>query len=191
MKKFSILVALILCVTISGVYAAWIYTGTTVNNVDRTLSHGMTVATSEGYAGILSITHNDVDVVIDQTAPGDYTALLKISGSVTVTFTPNLGAPDDIRNNAIPSEAIIYLKNVDANKYMGTPIYTVSEAAIPLTWSTPDENGVFTATITAAEIDSILDLGGTFVLDTHADYTAFHALEENITISLQIQQQAA
>ena len=80
MKKISVLITLILCVTIGGVYAAWAYTGSTVSSVDKTVSHGMTTATTDGDVGILEVVQNDVDVSIDQTAVGNYLAKLVITG---------------------------------------------------------------------------------------------------------------
>ena len=66
MKKISVLIALILCVTIGGVYAAWIYTGSTVSVAERTVSHGMATATTEGDVGILKVVCNSaVSVNID------------------------------------------------------------------------------------------------------------------------------
>jgi len=88
MKKLTLLVALILCVTIGGVYAAWTYTGNTMGTASRSLSHGMATATTEGNVGLYKIEHNDIDIKIDQTAPENYTAKLVITGSVTVSFTP-------------------------------------------------------------------------------------------------------
>lgn len=189
MKKLSVLVALLLCVTVGGVYAAWAYTGSTVSTVDRTLSHGMTTATTDGDVGLFRIVENTVDIAIDQTAPGDYTARLVITGSVKVSFTPNLGAPDTVKNNAVNAVATLYTKNADANKYNGTAIYVSPEnSKVALQWE-KQSNGSFEATITASQIDSLLDLGGAFVLDTHAEYLAFHALEENITLTLSINQE--
>lgn len=187
MKKLSTLIALILCVTIGGVYATWTYTGSTITSVDRTLSHGMAASVTEGDVGVFEITNNNVDISIDQTAAGNYSAKLVITGGVTVTFTPNAGAPEDVINNAIPTHAVIYTKNAEANKYEGSEIYvknsTTSE--IDLSW-VKGSDGKFTANITAEQIDSLLDLGADFVLDTEAKYQEFHALEEGVTITLAI-----
>lgn len=192
MKKLSTLIALILCVTIGGVYAAWTYTGSSINAVDRTLSHGLTASVTEGDVGVFSIAENTVDVAIDQTAIGNYTAKLVINGSVTVKFTPNAGAPQNVVNNAIPAEAVIYTKNADGNKYEGSEIYVANDTvkSVDLVWS-KGADGVFTAIISAEQIDSLLDLGDVFVLDSQDDYNAFHALEENVTITLAVQQKAA
>ena len=189
MKKLSILVALILCVTIGGVYAAWSYTGSTTTAVDRTLSHGMATAVQKGDVGIFSITENNIDIKIDQMAAGDYRAKLVITGSVTVTFTPNDGAPEDVTESAIPAEAVIYLKNAEANQFEGKNIYTVTNTPVKLNWN---KNGnSFTATITAENVASMLGLSDDLVLDTHEKYMQFHGLEENITITLAIRQSSS
>ena len=184
MKILSLLIMLIMSVTIGSVYAAWTYTGSTVSSVDRTISHGMTTATTDGDVGFLEIVSNDVDVKIDQTADKDYRANLVITGSVVVRFTPNAGAPEEVVNNAIHAHAKLYTKNAESNLYQGAPIYTTpTDSFIELSWEKQD-NGTFLATVNAAEIDTLLDLGGNFILDTHAEYQEFHALEENVTLTL-------
>ena len=187
MKKISVLVMLILCVTIGGVYAAWSYTGTTVSTAERTLSHGMATATTEGDVGILKVIHNDIDIKIDQTATGNYNANLVITGSIQVSFTPNPGAPDDVVDNAVSAKCVLSVNNADANPYEGNPIYVASADEIDLVWEKQDD-GTFLATVSAAQVDSILDLGATFNLDTHEKWTEFHALEKNITITAQFSQ---
>jgi len=184
MKKLSILVALILCVTIGGVYAVWTYTGDTMSTTDRTLSHGLATATTEGNVGVYKIVHNDIDIKIDQKAPGDYTANLVMSGSITVTFTPNDGAPDTIVNNAIPSVAYLVLSDVSTNLYGGQEIYTATNEKIALNW-TKGGDGVFTATVTAEQLDAILDINS-FELDTHAEYLAFKDVEKHIVITFMV-----
>ena len=184
MKILSLLIMLIMSVTIGSVYAAWTYTGSTVSSVDRTISHGMTTATTDGDVGFLEIVSNDVDVKIDQTSDKDYRANLVITGSVVVRFTPNAGAPEEVVNNAIHAHAKLYTKNAESNLYQGAPIYTTpTDSFIELSWEKQD-NGTFLATVNAAEIDTLLDLGGNFILDTHAEYQEFHALEENVTLTL-------
>lgn len=182
MKKLTLLVALILCVTIGGVYAAWVYTGNTMGTASRTLSHGLATATTEGNVGLYKITHNDIDIKIDQTAADDYTAKLVVTGSVTITFTPNPGAPSDIVANALPTVAYLALTDSAANLYEGKEIYKVADTKLDLVWGAPDADGVFSATVTADQIDTLLDID-TFVLDTHAKHTAFHEVEEHVVLT--------
>ena len=183
MKKISILISLILCVTISGVYAAWMYTGNTVSSAERTLSHGMATATSKGDMGTFKIGENDnsIDIKIDQSAVGDYTAKLIITGSIIVTFDPNDGAPSTVTENAVPAQCIISVENIDENKYDNTPIYKIADTPIDLVWE-KQTDGTFKATVTSEQIDEVIDLGKAFVLETHEKWTTFHDLEKKITI---------
>ena len=188
MKKISLLLVLILCVTIGGVYAVWTYTGSTVSSADRTISHGMATATTDGDVGVFEIISNSVDVKIDQTDTGDYRAKLVITGEIVVRFTPNAGAPETVVNDAVPAKATLYTKNADINLYEGNQIYVSPvDSYVDLVWEKQD-NGTFLATLNAAEIDTLLDLGAEFVLDTHAEYEEFHALEENITLTVKFAQ---
>lgn len=187
MKKIAVLMFLVICVSITGVYAAWLYTGTTVSSVDITVSHGMATATTDGDVGILEINKNDALIVIDQTAPGDYRANLKITGSVTVCFTPNDGAPEDVVNNAIDAVASIYVTGADQNLYEGSPIYQSTGATVDLEWVKQDD-GHFEATVSAEQLATLVELGDEFILDTHAKYVAFHNLEEHLTVTVQFSQ---
>lgn len=185
MKKLSLLVALALLITVSGVYAVWTYGGGTMNGVNTELSHGMATATTDANAGHMEITNNSVMITIDQKASNDYTAVLHLQGSITVTFTPHAGASDTIKAQALPAEAV--LSTTGVAEYMGTKIYKVDSTAIPLVWGEKKGDGTFDAVITADQIDSHLDLNANFVLDTHAEYLAFQAEEDNADILITFQ----
>ena len=185
MKKLTLLVALILCVTIGGVYAAWVYTGNTMGTAGRSVSHGMATATTEGNVGLYKIEHNDIDIKVDQKATGDYTAVLVITGSVTVTFTPNLGAPADVVANALPTVAYLTLTDSATNMYEGKEIYKLNDVKVDLNWGTPNADGVFTATVTADQVASMIDIND-FELDTHAKYEAFGQLEKKVVITFTV-----
>lgn len=187
MKKLSLLIALCMLVSIGGVYAVWTYAGANVSSVDRTLNHGLTAANSDTAAGTFAFVNNNIDIAIDPTEEGGYIAGLVITGSVEVKFTPSAGASDNVKNNAVPAEAVIYLTDSATNMYGGKEIYVVKDEPIALTW-TSNGDGTFTATITADQIKSILSLNGEFVLDTLAKYDAFHDVEEHVVISIKIQQ---
>ena len=57
MKKISLLLTLVICVTIGGVYAAWSYAGAAIKQpVDTTVSHGMASITSTEIGALESLT---------------------------------------------------------------------------------------------------------------------------------------
>ena len=190
MKKITTLIALILCVTIGGVYAAWTYTGNTVSSVDRTVSHGLTTTILDGDVGLLQIVSNSADIAIDQTDVGNYTAKLVVTGEIVVKFTPNTGADQAVLDNAVPVKATLYTKNAESNLYEGAPIYvSPADSYVDIAWE-KQEDGTFLGTLSAAQIDTLIDLGGSFYLDTLTEYNAFHALEENITLTVMFSQSA-
>ena len=116
MKKLSILIALLLCVTISGVYATWTYVNesTDIFDVSKEILVELEDATTDGAAGTFSITTN-LGLLIDQKEYGvgeknlheaelEYYSTDGKTISMTVTFTPSLNAGEDIRTNAVPAE---------------------------------------------------------------------------------------
>ena len=100
MKKFTILVALILCVTIGGVYAAWIYPN--LNN-DITLDRNVTVQLSDADTtndkGVLSaVTGNSGMSFFLDDANNNHVAEVKLSGFFEFVFTPDADLPVDAQN---------------------------------------------------------------------------------------------
>ena len=190
MKKISVLIMLILCVTIGGVYAAWTYTDGEFKGTDRTVSHGLATATFDSDLGVLKIISNTVDVKINQkdNANHDYTAVLEITGAITIEFTPNPGASaEDIANLAV--EAGFYTKNHEENKFDGQLIYQPTNTTVIIAGEDWEEqsNGSYQAVLDEIEIKSLFTLGN-FVLETHPEYQQFHAVEENITLTIQFKQ---
>ena len=200
MKRLSVLVALLLCVTIGGVYATWTYAGT--NDIaDAFAEAKVTIADAEltGANGTYKITSNLV-LVIDQ-ANNAHEAELKFESNdsnpihLTITFTPAVNAPQDIKTNAVPSELYFglttpmqYKMDADGNySATGTPtdIFALAHVSngtldVNITW-VPNGDGSFTATFDEAFLRSQIALSQTFVLDTKAEHDAFReALAGNI-----------
>ncbi len=188
MKKLSALVALVLCVTIGGVYAAWMYTGNELLAVEKRIDHSLEVPEFKTRVGVLEVESSTLKVVIDQTAPNNYLAELKITGEAVVRFTVNPGAPDEVVERGVDCLATLDLRNVEANLYQDSPIYKYNATEeFLLDWdSVEGETGVFTATITGQQIDLLLDLGDNFYLPTYEDYTEFNTLLNNIVLQLMI-----
>ncbi len=69
MKKLSALIAMILCVTIGGVYAAWTYTNPNADITDKNFEQLITIseATESGAAGTYAIETNITKMSIEQT----------------------------------------------------------------------------------------------------------------------------
>ena len=73
MKKISLLIAMILCVTIGGVYAAWTYTNPSADITDINHEQLITIdaAKQEGAAGTYNIETNVTKMSIDQYGSND------------------------------------------------------------------------------------------------------------------------
>lgn len=125
MKKLSALIALLLCVTVGGVYANWVYTNDEVDIQDRKYEAVATLTdkqltTEHGTFTIVS----DLVVKIDQnnSVEGDHSAklvFLTTTGgedpTLTVTFEPNINAPQDVKDHGVQAE--LYLGETSTMKY--------------------------------------------------------------------------
>lgn len=202
MKKLSVLIALMLCVTIGGVYATWTYAGTD-DIADAFAEAKVTIADAEltGANGTYKVESNLV-LTVDQKNE-DHEAELVFSANnsdpifLKVTFTPAANAPQTIKDNAVPSElyfgttTVMQYKMDAAGNYSetGTPanIFTFSNPSDGVfspnfTW-TPEADGSFTYTLDETALKSMITLSQTFVLDLKSEHDAFReALNGNILV---------
>ncbi len=100
MKKFTILVALILCVTIGGVYATWTYQGGEVSPLHHHFNIYMGQVDNDEAKGILKTVTNALSIRLDD-ANKDYVAEAFVHGYIEFVFTPKTNATEDVRNNGI------------------------------------------------------------------------------------------
>lgn len=191
MRKLSILVALILCVTIGGVYATWSYPGADVADGHHEVVVELEQATLGGSSGSYAIESN-LRIGIDQTGVGDYSAKLLFQSAnsddpyIKLTFTPSDLAPDDVKANGLDSE--FYLTTTTDMQYNGKDIFTFSNPSDGtftknVTWT--KEGNSFTCTYDLDDIEAMITLTDDFVLDTKAKYDEFSAaLAGNIKLCL-------
>ena len=202
MKKLSVLIALMLCVTIGGVYATWTYAGT--NDIaDAYAEAKVTIADAEltGANGTYKVESNLV-LTVDQKNDDHEAELVFASNNsqpifLKVTFTPAANAPQAIKDNAVPSELYFttttdmeYKMDADGN-YSATgtakDILTFSNPAdnvfnANVTW-THETDGTFTYTLDETALKSMISLSQTFVLDLKSEHDAFReALNGNILV---------
>ena len=202
MVRLGLIALLLVCITITGVYAVWTYAGT--NDIaDAYAEAKVTIADVEltGANGTYKIESNLV-LTIDQMAQGDHTAKLVFGANdgqpiyLRVTFTPATNAPQEIKENGVPSELYFgtttqmqYKMDVNGNySETGTPvdIFTFANSGNDVldnifTWEKNVEQGTFTYTLDQADLEEMISLSQTFVLDTKAEHDAFRvALTGNI-----------
>ncbi len=156
MRKLAFLMACLMLLTVGGVYAAWLYTDTNSDVIDRHAEVVVTLtgATTTGAAGTFNVETNLVmtidqsDIRYDENGKpiNDHKTVLKYAtteGSeklediyLTITFTPSENASQQIKENGIDAE--VYLKTTTEMKYEGTPIFSFGSYA---------SNGTFEANI--------------------------------------------
>ncbi len=203
MARLGIIALLLVCITITGVYAVWSYAGT--NDIaDAFAEAKVTISDVEltGANGTYKIESNLV-LTIDQNPDNDdHEAILVFDSNndqpiyLKVTFTPAANAPQTIKDNAVPSELyfgttvpMTYRMDADGNYVAegGTDvsIFTFTNPGNgtldnTFTW-TPEADGTFTYTMDEAALKAMIQLSQTFVLDTKAEHDAFRvALTGNI-----------
>lgn len=134
MKKFTMLVALILCVTIGGVYATWTYQGGEVSPLHHHFSVYMGQVDNDEAKGILKTVTNALNIRLDD-ANKDYVAEAFVHGYIEFVFAPKANATDDVRNNGI--NLIYTLEQTDpAIQYevdgVATNVFTITGSGDPL-----------------------------------------------------------
>ena len=204
MVRLGLIALLLVCITITGVYAVWTYAGT--NDIaDAYAEAKVTIADVEltGANGTYKIESNLV-LTVDQKAQGDHTAELVFGSNdgqpiyLRVTFTPATNAPQEIKENGVRSELYFgtttqmqYKMDVNGNySETGTPvdIFTFANSGngeldniFDWTKQTEDGNVSFVYELDQAALEEMISLSQTFVLDTKAEHDAFRvALTGNI-----------
>lgn len=200
MKKLTVLLALMLVVTIGGVYATWSYAGT--NDIADSFAEAkvtITDAVLTGANGTYTIESNLV-LSIDQKNDNHETELIYSSNDgqpiyLKVTFTPAANAPQEIKNAAVPSElyfgtttTMTYSIDADGDydaNGTATEIFKFKNKSDGnfsknFDWNS-ESNGTFTYTLDEAALKDEIQLSQTFVLDTKAEHDKFReALSGNI-----------
>lgn len=189
MKKLSILVALILCVTIGGVYATWTYPGETVADYKIPMTHQMAGVEFSGSAGVYEAASNTLTYTIDQKATGDYTPVMTLAGEVKITFKAHESISAAALKAAKTATVTIYAEDTALAKYNGQEIFTVSPTfALTLDENAWEDSGnnVYTYTITASNLQGAITLNDGFELDTHDKYLAFQSAQMKAVFRLNV-----
>ena len=176
MKKFSLLVAIALLITVGGVYATWNYAQGEVGNSASNLVPKLAGYATTTSKGSIAIDTTGLTIMIDDTN-ADHIAELSMTGKITVTFTPAPGADSSVVTNGIPMQyqlGILYNEGQSAEtwKYAGQSIMTINTAV----QTANSGNPTLSFDIDAAELLTLIQLGGTFELDELSDYTNFNAV---------------
>lgn len=197
MKKFGLLVALALIVTVGGVYATWSYAASSeVGAVETPLTIQM-VNYEEVGGAITLLTGSGITVAIDDTT-NDHVAELVLSGSMVFIFKP-AGTTTEESVESMLFDLTLSANSTDATNWeyedstsATKPIFKVDNAVAAFQdrsfeligsqttiggYTVPAEfqnAGYYYMELTAAEVDTALDLGSNaFELNNVDAWTAF------------------
>ncbi len=209
MKKIGLWMAALTAVTVGGVYATFNYSDTNdMKSADSRTSITIAGSSVDGAAGAFSIEARNLLITIDsaKTVLGDefdpattnaHKAMLDVSGSIVVKFTPTAGLQEtDILNNGLHAKVsftsswgsiadwtytwdnqnIQIFSALNANEI---EIHQVDETSQENRW-TREDDGTFTYTITAEQLFGASNFNpllvmNDIVLETYEEYEAFHA----------------
>ena len=186
MKKLSVLIALALCLTITGAYAAWSFAGNTNISAESSSTISMAEVTETTPVGTYTITNN-LTFTVDN--GGDYKTALVTEGNLVITFTPSAQAPDAIKTGALNTTLTIEVEG-QTNKHNGTVLLEVTTANLTIKDSgdyqwTDNGNGTFSVTIAAADIADCLNLAEIQLINKDA-FTAYKAVLDLYTIKFTV-----
>ena len=199
MKKFSLLVAIALLITVGGVYAQWTYAqgniqAASVANLAPKLS-GYASTTEKGTIKV--DTTGITKLMVDDLPPyggdkQDHIADFVVEGKVVVTFTPSAGADETVKTNGIKMQyslAIIYNTDTTAENWVYPDVNGTDQAIFTVdtqTVTVNNGNPTLEFEIDADQLMEMIQLGGTFKLDTVEDYENFNAIIGKAQIQISV-----
>lgn len=191
MKKLSLLVALILCVTIGGVYATWYYSGAeNVADISEPITINLDDAQTVGSHGSYTLVKNVPDATffrIDQ-VDDNHKAGLRTNSTIVLVFKPNAHASAEIKGGNFDTW-IYFSGNFDTLTYQGESIFKTATAkdkdtGIKITW-TVNAEGNLECDITNYIVEA-LQLENDFYLDTLTDYNAFASAIDGVKFNVHV-----
>ena len=185
MKKVSAIIAMATIMTIGGVYATFNYAQGDAASVSDTLSPSIESAVLESKKGTIKIT-SDFAVTIDdlgviKNTTRSYFTGMKTTGTFKVTFTPEIGADADVRDNGIKLSMKL---SFTGNKYDNKDIFVTtgldSNSSVLLNEGNK-VNGDYEVSLT-----DYFDANNQIKLSTYAEYQAYETELKNTKITIEI-----
>ena len=187
MKKVGLLAGLTCLLTVSSVYATWIYAQATAGSMSESIIPQMAGVGESSKKGTISVQTSSLTMVIDN--GGEYKPELITSGKVEVAFTASTGADATVIASGIQMEYKIEITSdwqydSDADGQEDKDIFVLSDAYATADAADGVEDGYISlnggALTTSYEISAdtiasyiLLNVDSNFTLDTRAKYDAF------------------
>ena len=190
MKKFSILIALCVLLTVGGVYATWIYSGNQIDAQTEPFVSKMGGLDHEGNSGSYTFTNNSLDFAVEPDAQDTkITTIVWGAGSMQLVLTPKTDINDAMLQKALNATITVELASSTAGEYKGETVYTIDpNFAVTLTagdWTSHNDGEYYTYTITAETIEDAISIGS-FHLPSEDDYTEFKSVIQDVKFRVKV-----
>lgn len=203
MKKLSVLVALILCVTVGSVYATWFYAGETMQTATHSFKNlGITDVDTSAQSGRISVTDTLILKIDDNnqthTPDWDIDVTDQTGGNLLIRFDPNSGASDTsftctftIENNIYDGKPIFTFTGIDtdnltASQQISQTTFTYKVNGEDNKYGEEDVVGYAEKIVTLNDITSRLSVNSAITLPTITDYEAYETALSNVVLKLTI-----
>ena len=177
MKKLSLIATLGCLLSVSGVYAQWIYGQSAAGSLQKSIIPQMAGVGESSAKGTISVNTDHLSIYIDD-LNNDYTPVLDIRGSAVCSFAAAAGADAFVKENGIKFAYTITVTSdwkydSDGDGTEDMEIFTVENADHVVLNDTESFEETITSDMLATHIK--LNLAPGFKLDTREKYDAFKA----------------
>lgn len=205
MKKLSILIALILCVTVGSVYATWFYANETMTDAVHSFKNlGITDVDTSAQSGRISVTDTlilKIDDNLGEHKPGwDTDVSDQTGGNLLIRFIPNSGASDTeftctftIENNIYDGKPIFTFDNIDTDaadlvgsQQISKTTFTYKVSGEGNLYGEQNVVGYAEKIVTLDDITRRLRVNGEITLPTITEYEAYEAALRKVVLKLTI-----
>lgn len=195
MKKLSLLVALILCVTIGGVYATWLYAEAPMDPASHEFKNlGITDVNKSAQSGKIAVTDTLILKIDDNDGnhnpDWDEDVTSTNGGNLQIVFTPNSGAGNTTLNYAITIAKNKYTDNgADKPIFLATGItdaHDGEETILTGSFNYVAGQAQATETIEFDEFMAALDVNNTIELTDLNEYEAYKTALDGVVLTLTV-----
>lgn len=190
MKKISTIIAMATIMTVGGVYATFNYAQNPTQAATGEISPIISDAVTESSKGEIKI-NSTFEVIIDDLGvigggSNSYYTGMKTEGTFKVSFTPNVGADADVRDNGIKLNMKL---SFTGNKYDEKDIFVTNGLDSNNTVSLNEGNKILGEY--EIKLTDYFGANEEIKLSTHAEYKAYENQLKNTKIIIEISEASA
>ena len=189
MKKLTVLVALLLCITIGGVYATWIFAGDNIMSQTDPFVNKMGDVDTSTSAGSYHFVNNTINLIVEPESVDSYKADITWSGEATLQFAANDTISAGPLNKALNAIITIEAIDIDLATYNGNKIYTLNNSfKIQLSedsWAYDNATNTYSYKITAAALADAVSIGD-FSIDNYDKYKEFKLAQDVVKFKFRV-----